>query len=1117
MKRHIITCFFVFSLSLALTQAKAENVYWVGNSVTDTVQYYGFEELSTAGSHNLNWGRQMIPGAPLEWLWDHPDQGFSEQPYGYPPNAFPNYDWDVISLQPYDRSLSSDFQYCQNFINLAFQRSYNSTNTRVFIMARWSRNNTGLPYQDNWLDTSTGNSENRYFFEQLHQQLEGVYGQNRIFFVPIGEVMFELDQMMRAGQVPGFTNVYEIYADEVHLNNYGQYLTALTYYACVYRETPVGLPVPSNYDTISNEIRDIFQNLVWNVVRTVPQSGVPSPSTMLITTNALAKGYMNAPYSGTLSAVGGTSPRTWTIASGTLPTGITLGTDGTVSGTPTADGSFTFTARVTDSGTPALVEEKQYTLVIELDTTPSINQTSVPNTTRGNRYLTQLTATGGNGDLSWTVASGTLPAGVTLNNSGLLSGTPIAEGTFNFTVQVSDADMPADTDSQAYSITVGPPNAETISVSKVTSPMRMDGDLAETVWNLVHSADTVSLGTSNNTTTFGTLWDDFYLYVAVKVTDSELNSGDITTQDLDSIELFLDAYHDGQTIFNAQHRQIRVDTVGNLRERGGRDTGIKHAVTQLSDGYAIEIAIPWSNLGITAAENTVIGMDIACNDADTAGIRKSFQTFASADPTNPNPSQFGHAIMSANEVSGTGGEPPVPIGDSPICYEPFAYTTNDLHLASGTMESGFNGTWEVEGGTSTQYDIQDGELTYYNLSTLGRIIYTGSNYGGAGRYLDLSGAFAPWVASGKVGKDGTTLWVSFLAESIDGNMGFLALDSGGGVYHSINKILTIGGFSGEWGVQALNGAQADTSGIAIQTGRTDFIVARITFGATDTVDLFVNPSLDFEPTTPDATISAVGIDFDKVVLKTGYNPADSYVDEIRFGVSYSAVAPAPAAPLTGVDFSPLSGTYASSQQVTMSTDNADAEIRYTLDGAEPTSSSTLYTGSIQVSSTTTIRARAFLSGLPDGPLSGATYQIGASTGPTFTQWLTDNGLPTSTTPDSAPPGDNSHTYLMRYLFQLPATGNVSIVEPTGTSGMPYLEIMSDMSAHARVIGHDDNGYDYYIETSTDMTNWSTYDLSNGTLPEVSKTNLANGVYRSVFQKDMSGNEKSFIRFRAESK
>ena len=68
-------------LLLSLTAGAAEStlrIYYIGNSVTDTIRYKPLAELAATRGVRLDWGRHMIPGAPLEWLMGHRDEGFRE-------------------------------------------------------------------------------------------------------------------------------------------------------------------------------------------------------------------------------------------------------------------------------------------------------------------------------------------------------------------------------------------------------------------------------------------------------------------------------------------------------------------------------------------------------------------------------------------------------------------------------------------------------------------------------------------------------------------------------------------------------------------------------------------------------------------------------------------------------------------------------------------------------------------------------------------------------------------------------------------------------------------------------------------------------------------------------
>ncbi|OGS35639.1 MAG: hypothetical protein A2293_01440 [Elusimicrobia bacterium RIFOXYB2_FULL_49_7] len=80
---------------------------------------------------------------------------------------------------------------------------------------------------------------------------------------------------------------------------------------------------------------------------------VPSDPDLMIATKTMMRGVVNASYVNRIDAVGGTSPYTWSLSSGSLPAGLTLATDGIISGTATESGSYAFTVEVTDGNSDA--------------------------------------------------------------------------------------------------------------------------------------------------------------------------------------------------------------------------------------------------------------------------------------------------------------------------------------------------------------------------------------------------------------------------------------------------------------------------------------------------------------------------------------------------------------------------------------------------------------------------------------------------------------------------------------------------------------------------------------------------------------------------------------------
>src|SRR6202022_2858729 len=154
-----------------------------------------------------------------------------------------------------------------------------------------------------------------------------------------------------------------------------------------------------------------------------------------VTTTSLPVGTQNAAYSATLAAVGGTTPYSWTITSGTLPTGLTLASSGVISGIPTVAGTSNFTVQVTDASSKTATASLSLSIAAPL----TVTTTSLTGGTQNTAYSATLAATGGTTPYSWSITSGILPAGLTLASStGVISGTPTGTGASNFTVPVTD-------------------------------------------------------------------------------------------------------------------------------------------------------------------------------------------------------------------------------------------------------------------------------------------------------------------------------------------------------------------------------------------------------------------------------------------------------------------------------------------------------------------------------------------------------------------------------------------------------------------------------------------------------------------------------------------------------
>src|SRR5262249_47741302 len=152
------------------------------------------------------------------------------------------------------------------------------------------------------------------------------------------------------------------------------------------------------------------------------------------TTDSLAPALVGAAYSAKLTASGG-GTQVWSLVSGALPAGLTLGVDGTISGTPTSPtpDPVSFAVKVADAA-----RSDTKTLTIDV-VSPLAGTAPPPPIGEVGRALKQtpLSATGGRAPYTWTLASP--PAGITLDSAtGALGGTPAAAGSFPLQVTVTD-------------------------------------------------------------------------------------------------------------------------------------------------------------------------------------------------------------------------------------------------------------------------------------------------------------------------------------------------------------------------------------------------------------------------------------------------------------------------------------------------------------------------------------------------------------------------------------------------------------------------------------------------------------------------------------------------------
>jgi hypothetical protein len=323
-------------------EATTLRVYHVGNSLTLGLRLDRLRRLFLARGIDEQFGSQLSGGKTLQdhmnyakapdkkWVsWEtnvatpggwEPGVNFyldaNPKRFGLHDQALPQHTWDVVVLQPHpSATMAEDVQACVHFINMALTKS---PQARFFIYATWPQRLKGtmpkgmpIDFQKVWLGTYPGGVEStekyrpcRDYFEKLRAQVSAQMPTlaQPVALVPGGEVLFELDRAIRAGQLPGLAELQRrvpalvpgwgegsgpgdginlLYADIIHLNpiphdkpTLGGYAVALAMFSVLSGQSPVGLP-GSYYDLDDTQDAALIaavQELVWKVVKARPSA-----------------------------------------------------------------------------------------------------------------------------------------------------------------------------------------------------------------------------------------------------------------------------------------------------------------------------------------------------------------------------------------------------------------------------------------------------------------------------------------------------------------------------------------------------------------------------------------------------------------------------------------------------------------------------------------------------------------------------------------------------------------------------------------------------------------------------------------------------------------------------
>jgi hypothetical protein len=272
-----------------------------GNSLSDTFNGW-LEPVARSAGYDHEAHRFSVPGAPTDWLWNHPGKGFGHANY---PSAFARLaPIDILITQPFHghgRSIENEAEHSGNFYMLARQAS---PNIQLYLYQQWP----GRDFQDGWAQlkrpymkpvaearslqpASTweeGVANHLAYFEALREKMDAEYPGPPVRIVPTGLALANLKRELEAGRIPGLPRdrFFELHYGEsdrgpgwnIHMIEKGRYFVSLVLYCCFYGEPADRVSLPKETTTLTPEQDRVYKRVAWETVRDYRWSGVSDPA-----------------------------------------------------------------------------------------------------------------------------------------------------------------------------------------------------------------------------------------------------------------------------------------------------------------------------------------------------------------------------------------------------------------------------------------------------------------------------------------------------------------------------------------------------------------------------------------------------------------------------------------------------------------------------------------------------------------------------------------------------------------------------------------------------------------------------------------------------------------------
>lgn len=264
-------------------------VFHLGHSLvspTIPAMLQSFGDSTSTVDHTYNYG--IINGAPLFWQWDHADdcQGYQASTVNSKQElASGEYDVFVMTEGVPWYSIMNDFyKYADSF---HIQALSGNADIQTYLYETFNCINTGTPvgcmYDDqDTVEWTARIRQDTIDWGNVADSLNVLHPDSKpVLVIPAGQALANLKDSIDAGSVPGLTDIYaQLFSDDIHPNDTGKYFIALVHFACIYKQSPIGLPEQTfsewgvAFDPPPADMALKFQEIVWETVLASPRSGV---------------------------------------------------------------------------------------------------------------------------------------------------------------------------------------------------------------------------------------------------------------------------------------------------------------------------------------------------------------------------------------------------------------------------------------------------------------------------------------------------------------------------------------------------------------------------------------------------------------------------------------------------------------------------------------------------------------------------------------------------------------------------------------------------------------------------------------------------------------------------